>query len=100
MKLEFDLPATAGISLKPEHFDDVFNSSLEGLWFEIHAENYLIDGGPRLDSLKEIAMRYPLSVHGVGASLAGPRITRRMILSKVCYERLGRETVLERCNGC
>lgn len=72
MKSNFSLPASAGISLKPEYFNDVPQVIVEGLWFEVHAENYLIDGGPRLAALKEIAARYPLSVHGVGASLAGP----------------------------
>lgn len=72
MRQSFSLPQNAGISLKPEYFNDVPSAIVEGLWFEVHAENYLIDGGPRLAALKEIATRYPLSVHGVGASLAGP----------------------------
>jgi hypothetical protein len=42
-----------------------------GLWFEVHAENYMVEGGPRLAMLEELRKRYPLSFHGVGMSLAG-----------------------------
>ncbi len=38
-------------------------------WLEIHSENYLCDGGPRLAMLDAIAARYPISCHGVGLSL-------------------------------
>ncbi len=38
-------------------------------WLEIHSENYLCDGGPRLAMLSAIAERYPISCHGVGLSL-------------------------------
>ncbi|GAA6186497.1 DUF692 domain-containing protein [Aliiglaciecola sp. NS0011-25] len=67
-----ELPADAGICLKPEHFDAI-PSKVDGhLWFEVHAENYLMQGGPRLAKLQEVAQRFPLSIHGVGASLGGP----------------------------
>jgi uncharacterized protein (UPF0276 family) len=38
---------------------------------EIHAENYMMAGGPALSLLDRIAERYPVSVHGVALSLAG-----------------------------
>lgn len=66
------LPADAGIGLKPEFFSELVNYNQPGLWFEVHAENYLIDGGPRLDTLIEIAQKTPISIHGVGASLGSP----------------------------
>jgi uncharacterized protein (UPF0276 family) len=40
-----------------------------GLWFEVHAENYMVDGGPRLAMLEELRRDRPLSLHGVGLSL-------------------------------
>ena len=83
MKSSFSLPHNAGVSLKPEYFNDVPSAVVEGLWFEVHAENYLIDGGPRLAALKEIASRYPLSVHGVGASLAGPKSVDKQHLQRL-----------------
>ena len=39
---------TAGVGLKPEHFDDALQATRSGLWFEVHPENYLVAGGPRL----------------------------------------------------
>jgi uncharacterized protein (UPF0276 family) len=40
------------------------------MWFEVHAENYMVAGGPRLACLETIRRRHPLSLHGVGLSLA------------------------------
>ena len=42
-----------------------------GLWFEVHPENYMAEGGPRLHWLERIRRVRPLSLHGVGLSLAG-----------------------------
>lgn len=63
-------PLGVGIGLKPEHFDRALDCSTPGVWFEVHAENYMVDGGPRLEWLTAIGARHPLSVHGVGLSLA------------------------------
>jgi uncharacterized protein (UPF0276 family) len=38
-------------------------------WLEIHSENFLCAGGPRLAMLEAIAAHTPLSCHGVGLSL-------------------------------
>lgn len=62
---------SAGIGFKAEHYDDALAVSADGLWFEVHAENYMIDGGPRLAMLRTLGQRFPLSIHGVGMSLAG-----------------------------
>jgi uncharacterized protein (UPF0276 family) len=61
---------TAGIGFKPEHLDAVLRSPALGLWCEVHAENYMIDGGVRKRTLAAIAEARPLSLHGVGLSLA------------------------------
>lgn len=61
---------TAGLGLKPQHFDAAEPCTAAGLWFEVHAENYAIDGGPRLAWLERIRARHPVSVHGVAMSLA------------------------------
>lgn len=60
-----------GLSLKPEHFAAAQNCRREGLWFEVHPENYFVDGGPRLAGLEAVAQHHPVSLHGVGMSLAG-----------------------------
>jgi uncharacterized protein (UPF0276 family) len=62
----------AGISLKAQHLTEALASSAAGLWFEVHAENYMVDGGPRLAMLEAARAARPLSLHGVGMSLASP----------------------------
>lgn len=64
---------TAGLGFKAEHLDEASASSEPGLWFEVHAENYMVDGGPRLAMLATLRAERPLSLHGVGLSLAGPQ---------------------------
>jgi len=61
---------TAGLGFKPEHFGEALSWPAEGLWFEVHAENYMVDGGPRLAMLEALRRERPLSLHGVGMSLA------------------------------
>ena len=62
---------TAGLSFKPVHYEQAMACPAAGLWFEVHAENYMVDGGPRLTMLEALRKRFPLSLHGVGLSLAG-----------------------------
>ncbi len=66
---------TAGVSLKPRHYAEAeacpAAGAQAGLWFEVHPENYMVDGGPRLHWLERIRRVRPLSLHGVGLSLAG-----------------------------
>jgi len=40
------LPAAGGIGLKPEHFREILDTRPELGLFEIHAENYMVAGGP------------------------------------------------------
>jgi uncharacterized protein len=61
---------TAGIGLKPQHYDEALRCSAPGLWWEVHPENYLADGGPRRAWLEAIRARHPVSLHGVSLSLA------------------------------
>jgi uncharacterized protein (UPF0276 family) len=61
---------SVGLGLKPEHFEPAHACTADGLWFEVHSENYMVGGGPRLAWLEMIRARHPLSLHGVGLSLA------------------------------
>lgn len=60
----------AGLGLKPNHYSDALDCAAEGLWFEVHPENYMVEGGPRLAWLEAIGSQHPLSLHGVSLSLA------------------------------
>lgn len=61
---------TAGVGLKAQHYAEAAEAAAEGLWFEAHPENYMVEGGPRLAWLEVIRQRRPLSLHGVALSLA------------------------------
>lgn len=61
---------TAGLGLKSQHYADALACEAAGLWFEVHPENYMSAGGPRLAALEAVRARRPLSLHGVGLSLA------------------------------
>jgi uncharacterized protein (UPF0276 family) len=63
------LPARAGVGLKPEHFQDILATQANIGFFEVHAENYLVAGGPFHHYLSRIRERHALSVHGVGLSI-------------------------------
>ncbi len=66
---------TAGLGLKPQHYSEAAAcpaaGAQRGLWFEVHPENYMVAGGPRLCWLETVRAVRPLSLHGVGLSLAG-----------------------------
>ena len=61
---------TAGLGLKPAHFAEALADTSAGLWFEVHPENHLVDGGPRLAWLQAVGERHPLSLHGVSMTAA------------------------------
>jgi len=63
------LPSRGGVCLKPQHYQDILTGLPDVGWFEIHAENYLGDGGAPLHNLEKICEHYPLSIHGVGLSI-------------------------------
>jgi len=62
----------AGLGFKPDFAEDALAACHAGLWFEVHPENYLVAGGPRLALLEAVRATHPLSLHGVSASLGGP----------------------------
>lgn len=66
-----DLPARAGLGFKPEHHAEILAGRPAIGFFEVHAENYMGDGGPPHRQLAAIADHYPLSLHGVGLSIGG-----------------------------
>lgn len=65
------LPKAGGVGLKPEHFRTILDTRPAIGFFEIHAENYMVAGGPFHHYLERIRADYPLSIHGVGLSIGG-----------------------------
>ncbi|MFW2542194.1 DUF692 domain-containing protein [Primorskyibacter sp. 2E107] len=65
------LPPLPGVGYKPQHYRDILDAAAPVGWLEIHAENYMGDGGRPLAQLRALAQRFPISVHGVGLSIGG-----------------------------
>ncbi|MBT8152954.1 DUF692 domain-containing protein [Epibacterium ulvae] len=65
------LPQTPGVGYKPQHFNDIISDPGSVGWLEVHAENYMGDGGRPLAQLRHLAEEFPMSVHGVGLSIGG-----------------------------
>ncbi|MGH8718002.1 MAG: MNIO family bufferin maturase [Burkholderiales bacterium] len=63
------LPIRAGVGLKSAHFREIVETEPTLGFFEVHAENYMVEGGPFHHYLTRIRGRYPLSMHGVGLSI-------------------------------
>jgi len=65
------MPVGAGIGYEAQHIDGLMSHRGPVAWLEIHAENYMGDGGRPLAQLQALAERFPISVHGVGLSIGG-----------------------------
>lgn len=77
------LPPRAGVGFKPEHFDAILRDEAAPAFFEIHAENYMGDGGGAHARLNALRDRFALSFHGVGLSIGGMRELDRNHLKRL-----------------
>ena len=69
---EATIPAgSVGVGFKPEHATEVFGTDHDLGFFEVHAENYMGEGGPPHRMLAELRALAPLSLHGVALSIGG-----------------------------
>lgn len=67
--VDSSVPARAGAGLKGQHIDDILADKFRMGFFEVHAENYMGDGGMPHQALTKIRENFPISVHGVGLSI-------------------------------
>ncbi|NIZ60057.1 hypothetical protein DL239_03595 [Sedimentitalea sp. CY04] len=65
------LPLAAGVGYKPQHFTQLLDAPGNVRWLEIHAENYMGDGGRPHAQLRRLSEQFAMSVHGVGLSIGG-----------------------------
>ncbi|SFG57019.1 DUF692 domain-containing protein [Sulfitobacter dubius] len=65
------LPNAPGVGYKARHFDALMADPGPVRWIEIHAENYMGDGGRPHAQLRALQENFALSVHGVGLSIGG-----------------------------
>ncbi len=66
-----NIPSLVGVGYKTQHIDDINTNSGTVKWLEIHAENYMADGGPLIKQLRHLRENFPISCHGVGLSIGG-----------------------------
>jgi uncharacterized protein (UPF0276 family) len=64
-----NLPRRAGLGFKPEHFHDLMARKGSVGFLEVHAENYMGDGGAPHAMLSALRADHALSIHGVGLSI-------------------------------
>lgn len=65
------LPIATGVGYKAQHFDDVMSNAGPVKWLEVHAENYMGDGGRPIAQLSALSEKFDISIHGVGLSIGG-----------------------------
>ncbi len=81
------LPNAPGVGYKPQHFDHIQAARGDVAWIEVHAENYMGDGGRPLAQLRALSEKFAISIHGVGLSIGGetPLDTNHLArLKKLC----------------
>ncbi|WP_299373331.1 DUF692 domain-containing protein [uncultured Tateyamaria sp.] len=65
------LPAAPGVGYKAQHFNALRDDPGPVKWLEVHAENYMGDGGRPHAQLRALREGFDISVHGVGLSIGG-----------------------------
>lgn len=67
------LPSAPGVGFKAEHFSSLIDDPGPVGWLEVHAENYMGDGGRPIAQLRKLSEQFPISIHGVGLSIGAER---------------------------
>ncbi|MCC5974665.1 MAG: DUF692 domain-containing protein [Rubellimicrobium sp.] len=65
------LPAAPGLGFKPEHYAEIAAAPGAVGFYEVHAENYMGEGGAPHAMLARLHEEHALSIHGVGLSIGG-----------------------------
>lgn len=79
------LPLAPGVGYKPQHYSDIMEDPGAVRWLEIHAENYMGDGGRPIAQLRHLSERFPISVHGVGLSIGGEAALDKEHLARLAH---------------
>ena len=77
------LPAAAGVGFKPQHLAALLAEPLRLGFLEVHAENYMVAGGPWPRQLEQLRALCPLSLHGVALGLGGEEALDRAHLDRL-----------------
>nr|WP_325253282.1 DUF692 domain-containing protein [Amylibacter sp.] len=84
------VPNRAGVGFKAQHLDGILKDPDSIGWLEIHAENYMGDGGRPIAQLRHLRERFAISCHGVGLSIGaeGPLDTDHLSRLKTLVDWL------------
>ena len=77
------IPVAAGLGLRAPHVAHVLEARPVVPWFEVHSENYFVEGGPALRALDRVREHYPISLHGVGLAIGSCAALDRDHLAKL-----------------
>jgi uncharacterized protein (UPF0276 family) len=91
------LPPVPGIGFKPQHFDAILADAQPPGFIEVHAENYMGEGGAPHAMLRRLRERIALSIHGVGLSIgsSAPLDTGHLARLKALCDRYQPESFSE-----
>ena len=78
-----ELPSGVGVGFKSRHFADIMRTRPRLAFFEVHAENFMGEGGPPHAQLTRLSQDYALSIHGVGLNIGAPAPLDRSHLARV-----------------
>lgn len=59
-----------GIGMRPAHYEKLTNEQIDIGWLEVHSENHFEINSEATYYLDKACERYPISLHGIGLSLA------------------------------
>lgn len=76
------LAGRAGASFKHAHLAAILADGQQDCFFEVHAENYMGEGGHPHRALETIRRDYPVSLHGVCMSIGGAQPLDRLHLAR------------------
>ncbi|PJI41026.1 MAG: hypothetical protein CTR53_08975 [Ferrovibrio sp.] len=77
------LPNRSGTAFKPQHFTALLAGETRPGFIEVHAENYMGDGGLPHAQLSRLRADHALSLHGVGLSIGGEAALDRAHLRRL-----------------
>jgi uncharacterized protein (UPF0276 family) len=82
-KLKGKVIQGVGVGLRSSHYQEIFDTKPDIPWFELLSDNYMSDGGLPILRAEKIREDYPITLHGVGMSLASADPLNLDYLSKL-----------------
>lgn len=72
-----------GLGLRKDHYRDFLETTVPVDFVEVISENFMVDGGRPLDTLRRVRERYPVALHGVSMSIGSADGLDRTYLARL-----------------